>query len=90
MSTNYIYPTETFKVSIDLDVKVQFVGMWGGISAEAFNKRYQEVLTSGEFVKLLKEKILEDLEGEPFDCNNPEPFDRLCFEVTESFGDKHD
>ena len=87
MSTNYIYPTQTFKVSIDLDVKVQFVGMWGGISAEAFNKRYQEIYTSGEFVKLLKEKILEDLEGEPFDCNNPEPFDRLCFEVTESFGE---
>ena len=87
MSTNYIYPTETFKVSIDLDVKVQFVGMWDGMCAESFNKLYQEIYTSGEFVKLLKEKILEDLEGEPFDCNNPEPFDRLCFEVTESFGE---
>ena len=90
MSSQYIYPTQTFKVSIDLDVKVQFVGMWDGISAEAFNKLYQEIYTSGEFVKLLKEKILEDLEGEPFDCNNPEPFDRLCFEVTESFGDEYD
>ena len=45
------------------------------------------MLTSGEFAKLLKEKILEDLEGESFDCDNPEPFDRLYFEVTESFGD---
>ena len=87
MSTNYIYPTQTFKVSIDLDVKVQFVGMWDGFCAEAFNKFYQEMLTSGEFAKLLKEKILEDLEGESFDCNNSEPFDRLYFEVTESFGD---
>ena len=34
-----------------------------------------------------REKILEDLEGESFDCDNPEPFDRLYFEVTESFGD---
>lgn len=86
MSTNYIYPEETFKVSVDLDVKVQFIGMWGGISTEVFNKRYQEMLTNGEFTKLLKEKILEDLEGESFDCNNPEPFDRLCFVVTESKG----
>lgn len=87
MSTNYIYPTETFKVSVDLDVKVQFIGMWDGISTEVFNKRYREMLTNGEFAKLLKEKILEDLEGESFDCNSPEPFDRLYFEVTESFGD---
>ena len=83
MGNKYIYPTETFKVSIDLDVKVKFVGMWDGISAEAFNKRYQEMLTNGEFDKLLKEKILEDLEGESFDCNDPEPFDRLCFVVTD-------
>lgn len=86
MSTNYIYPTETFKVSVDLDVKVQFVGMWDGISKEVFERRYQEMLANGEFAKLLKEKILEDLEGESFDCNNPEPFDRLYFEVTESEG----
>ena len=87
MGNKYIYPTETFKVSVNLDVKVQFVGMWDGIESEVFNKRYQEMLTSGEFAKLLKGKILEDLEGESFDCNNPEPFDRLYFEVTESFGD---
>ena len=90
MSYRYIYPTEKFNVKLDLEIDVKFVGVWDGISAEAFNKRYQEMLTSGEFAKLLKEKILEDLEGESFDCNNPEPFDRLYFEVTESFGDKHD
>ena len=87
MGNKYIYPTEKLNIQLNLDVKVQFIGMWDGISTEVFNKRYQEMLTSGEFAKLLKGKILEDLEGESFDCNNPEPFDRLYFEVTESFGD---
>ena len=57
------------------------------ISQDVFQQRYQEMLSNGDFVKLLKEKILEDLEGESFDCCNPEPFDRLYFEVTESKGD---
>ena len=81
MSTRYIYPKQKFKISIDLEVDVKFIGMWDGISKEAFEKRYQEMLANGEFAKLLKEKILEDLEGESFDCNNSEPFDRLYFEV---------
>lgn len=87
MSTRYIYPEQRFKISIDLEVDVKSIGMWDGISQDVFNQRYQEMLNNGEFAKLLKEKILEDLEGESFDCCNPEPFDRLYFEVTEFVGD---
>ena len=57
---------------------------------EDVKKYYDEVIIHIE-KNLLKEEeaiqILEDLEGRSFDCNNSEPFDRLCFEVTESFGD---
>ena len=87
MSNQYIYPTEKFNIKLDLEIEVKFVGVWDGISVEVINERYQEMLTNGEFDKLLKEKILEDLEGESFDCDNTEPFDRLYFEVTERFGD---
>ena len=87
MSTHYIYPEQKFKVSIDLEIDVKFVGLWDGISQDVFQQRYQETLSNGDFVKLLKDKILEDLEGGSFDCCNPEPFDRLYFEVTESKGD---
>ena len=83
MSNQYIYPTEKFNIKLDLEIEVKFVGVWDGISVEVINKRYQEMLTNGEFDKLLKEKVLEDLEGESFDCNDPEPFDRLCFVVTD-------
>ena len=83
MSNQYIYPTEKFNVKLDLEIEVKFVGVWDGISVEVISKRYQEMLTNGEFDKILKEKIIEDLEGEPFDCNDPEPFDRLCFVVKE-------
>ena len=83
MSNQYIYPTEKFNIKLDLEIEVKFVGVWDGISVEVINERYQEMLTNGEFDKLLKEKILEDLEGGSFDCNDPEPFDRLCFVVTD-------
>ena len=81
MSNRYIYPEQKFKVSLELEVNVSFVGMWGGISQDVFNERYQQMLKDGSFVELIKDKIMEDLQGETFDCNNPEPFDRLCFDV---------
>lgn len=87
MSNNYMYPTEKFKITLDLEVDVKFVGMWGGFGKEVLSKQYYEMLDNGDFHELLKEKILEDLSGETFDCSDSEPFDRLCFEVTESKGD---
>ena len=86
MSNRYIYPTEKFNVKLDLEIEVKFVGVWEGISAEVFNNCYQEMLINGEFNKLLKEKILEDLEGESFDWEGLETFDRLHFVVKESKG----
>ena len=81
MSTRYIYPKQKFKISIDLEVDVKFIGMWNGIDKDVFNHRYQEMLLDGSFIKLLKDKILKDLGGESFYCDNSEPFDRLYFEV---------
>ena len=66
MSTRYIYPKQKFKISIELEVDVKFIGIWDGISKEVFEKHYQEMLLDGSFVKLLKDKILKDLGGEAF------------------------
>ena len=49
--------------------------------------RYNEMVQDGSFVEILKQSIMKDLEGETFDIHIVEPFDRLCFVVTESFGD---
>ena len=87
MSNRYIYPTEKFNVKLDLEVEVKFVGVWDGFDSSFLQNRYNEMVQDGSFVEILKQSIMKDLEGESFDCNNPEPFDRLYFEVTESFGD---
>ena len=87
MSTRYIYPEQKFKISIDLEVDVNFIGMWDGISTKVFDQIYQEMLSDGDFSELLKSKILEHLSCETFDCYNLEPFDRLCFGVDEYSGE---
>ena len=47
------------------------------------------MVQDGSFVEILKQSIMKELEGETFDWSNVEPFDRLCFEVTENkLGDK--
>ena len=90
MSSQYIYPTEKFNVKLDLEIDVKYVGVWDGMGISFLQNRYNEMAQDGSFVEILKQSIMKDLEGESFDCDNPEPFDRLYFEVTESFGDKHD
>ena len=87
MSTRYIYPEQKFKISIDLEVDVNFIRMWDGVSTKVFDQIYQEMLSDGDFSELLKSKILEHLSCETFDCYNTEPFDRLCFEVNEYSGE---
>ena len=87
MSNRYIYPTEKFKVKLDLEIDVRYVGVWDGFDSSFLQNRYNEMVQDGSFVEILKQSIMKDLEGESFDCDNPEPFDRLYFEVTESFGD---
>ena len=83
MSNNYIYPNDKFKINLDLEVSIDFVGMWGGVSKDFLETRYNEMLESGELESLLKEHILLSLHYKTFDVNNPEPFDRLSFETKE-------
>ena len=87
MSNRYIYPTEKFKVKLDLEIDVKYVGVWDGFDSSFLQNRYNEMVQDGSFVEILKQSIMKDLEGESFDCDNTEPFDRLYFEVTESFGE---
>ena len=84
MSNRYIYPTEKFKVKLDLEIDVKYVGVWDGFDSSFLQNRYNEMVQDGSFVEILKQSIMKDLEGETFDMNIVEPFDRLCFEVTEN------
>ena len=58
MSTRYIYPEQKFKISIDLEVDVNFIGMWDGVSTKVFDQIYQEMLSDGDFSELLKVRFL--------------------------------
>ena len=84
MSNRYIYPTEKFNVKLDLEIDVEYVGVWDGFDISFLQNRYNEMVQDGSFVEILKQSIMKDLEGETFDMNCVEPFDRLCFEVTEN------
>ena len=89
MGNKYIYPTEKLNIQLNLEVDVKFIGVWSGMGDEFLQNKYQEMLEDGSFINLIKETILSDLTGETFDWSNVEPFDRLCFEVTENkIGDK--
>ena len=89
MSNRYIYPTEKFNVKLDLEVEVEYLGVWDGFDSSFLQNRYNEMVQDGSFVEILKQSIMKDLEGETFDWSNVEPFDRLCFKVTENkLGDK--
>ena len=89
MGNKYIYPTEKFKVKLDLEVEVEYVGVWDGFDSSFLQNRYNEMVQDGSFVEILKQTIMKELEGETFDWSNVEPFDRLCFKVTENkLGDK--
>ena len=89
MSNRYIYPTEKFNVKLDLEVEVEYVGVWDGFDSSFLQNRYNEMVQDGSFVEILKQSIMKDLEGETFDWSNVEPFDRLCFKVAENkLGDK--
>ena len=89
MSNRYIYPTEKFNVKLDLEVEVECVGVWDGFDSSFLQNRYNEMVQDGSFVEILKQSIMKDLEGETFVMNCVEPFDRLCFVVTENkLGDK--
>ena len=56
---------------------------------EFLQNKYYEMLEDGSFINLIKEAILSDLTRETLDWSNVEPFDSLCFEVTENkLGDK--
>ena len=91
MSNRYIYPTEKFKVKLDLEVEVKYVGVWDGFDSSFLQNRYNEMVQDGSFVEILKQSIMKDLEGETFDWSNVEPFDRLCFKVTENkLGESYD
>ena len=84
MSNIYIYPTEKFNVKLDLDVEVKFAGVWDGFDISFLQNRYNKMVQDGSFVEILKQTIMKELEGETFDWSNVEPFDRLCFKVTEN------
>lgn len=84
MSNRYIYPAEKFNVKLDLEIDVKFVGVWDGLDSSFLQNRYNEMVQDGSFVEILKQSIMKELEGETFDMNIVEPFDRLCFEVTEN------
>ena len=84
MSYRYIYPTEKFKVKLDLEIDVRYVGVWDGFDSSFLQNRYNEMVQDVSFVEILKQRIMKDLEGEIFDMNCVEPFDRLCFKVTEN------
>lgn len=89
MSNRYIYPTEKFNVKLDLEIDVKYVGVWDGMGDEFLQNKYYEMLEDGSFINLIKEAILSDLTRETLDWSNVEPFDILCFEVTENkLGDK--
>ena len=89
MSSQYIYPTEKFNIKLDLEIEVKFVGVWDGFDSSFLQNRYNEMVQDGSFVEILKQSIMKDLEGETFDMNCGEPFNRLCFKVTENkLGDK--
>ena len=83
MSNNYIYPDDKFKIQLDLEVSVNFVGMWKGVSKDLLETRYKEMLESGELESLLKDHILLELHCKEFDINDPALFDRLSFETKE-------
>ena len=84
MSNRYIYPTEKFNVKLDLEVEVEYLGVWDGFDSSFLQNRYNEMVQDGSFVEILKQTIMKELEGETFDWSNVEPFDRLCFKVTEN------
>ena len=84
MSNRYIYPTKKFNVKLDLEVEVEYVGVWDGFDSSFLQNRYTEMVQDGSFVEILKQSIMKELEGETFDWSNVEPFDRLCFKVTEN------
>ena len=84
MSSRYVYPTEKFNVKLDLEVEVEYVGVWDGFDSSFLQNRYNEMVQDGSFVEILKQCIMKDLEGETFDWSNVVPFDRLCFKVTEN------
>ena len=91
MGNRYIYPTERFKVKLDLEIDVKCVGVWDGFDSSFLQNRYNEMVQDGSFVEILKQSIMKDLEGETFDWSNVEPFDRLCFKVTENkLGESYD
>ena len=91
MSNRYIYPTEKFNVKLDLEVEVECVGVWDGFDSSFLQNRYNEMVQDGSFVEILKQTIMKELEGETFDWSNVEPFDRLCFKVTENkLGESYD
>ena len=84
MSNRYIYPTEKFNVKLDLEIDVEYVGVWDGFDSSFLQNRYNEMVQDGSFVEILKQSIMKELEGETFDWSDVEPFDRLCFKVTEN------
>ena len=84
MGNIYIYPTEKLNIQLNLEVDVKFVGVWSGMGNEFIQNKYQEMLEDGSFINLIKETILSDLTRETLDWSNVEPFDRLCFKVTEN------
>ena len=91
MGNKYIYPTEKFNVKLDLEVEVEYVGVWDGFDSSFLQNRYNEMVQDGSFVEILKQSIMKDLECETFDWSNVEPFDRLCFKVTENkLGESYD
>ncbi|MEG2273457.1 MAG: hypothetical protein RSC05_14400 [Acinetobacter sp.] len=88
MSNCYIYPTNKFKITLDLEVSVDHVSVWKGIGVEVLQQLYDEGVKDGSLIKLIKETIISDLtNGEAFDMTGCEPFDRLCFSLKETKGD---
>lgn len=82
MGTTTHWIDDEFEFTIKVKVKPKSVGDWDGLgNSEVLKEKYEKLKLSGEFEDLLREVICRDLTNELFDPNNPEPFDRLIFEV---------
>ena len=89
MSNRYIYPTEKFKVKLDLEIDVKYVGVWDGFDSSFLQNRYDEMKQDESFTQLLKDVVLGELTRRTYTNSDVHPFDVICFDVEENkLGDK--
>ena len=81
MANHYIFPEKNFIVDLKLNIKVNHVGDWKGLgTVDELQKKFDEMVKSGEFLDILKEHISEGICNNTYDSYAKE-FDRLSFEI---------